>query len=62
MTTDYEDEHLCTCAAWNPSECICGAWDDVPYYNDYYDDYNEENDLLNLNSKGLTDDVRKTIL
>jgi hypothetical protein len=45
LTSDIEDEHLCRCAAWNPSECLCGAWDDVPYYDDDDDDYNDEEEL-----------------
>lgn len=46
--TDYEgklvvDEngepipiHICLCAAHGPSECVCGAWDDVPW-DDWHD-------------------------
>lgn len=26
---------ICICAAWEPSECCCGAWNNV--YNDWYD-------------------------
>ncbi len=29
---------ICMCAAWEPNECICGAWDDVDpeeWYKDY---------------------------
>lgn len=42
-----DDTQLCTCAAWEPNECCCGAWDDVdPEW--WYDDEARE-DVLGAN-------------
>jgi len=29
---------ICLCHAYEPSECCCGAWDDIPYY-EHEEDY-----------------------
>lgn len=39
-----EVEYYCFCAAFEPNECICGAWDDVrdSWYDNEEQFYNED--------------------
>lgn len=39
-----DDTQLCTCAAWEPNECCCGAWDDVD--PDWWYDDEEQDDVV----------------